>query len=240
MERAVAIIVGCVGALILTIGAVFWVQSREGGPVGVDLLGAAAEARRSAAASAQAGGPPTTALSAPPPSSPVLPSSSVPSSSALPLPSTSASPTATSTSTTAVVPGPAPTVPGSSEPSPALASLIDRVNHGGLRFAYRSATLEPAAGALLDELAAVLRAEPSVRLVVLGHTDSDGELVENEALSARRATVAIDRLVTSGVAPSQLRPLAMGERAPIAANGEEAGREANRRVDLLVDRGAAP
>lgn len=228
MERAAAIIVGCVGVLILTIGAVFWVQSRRAEPTEVDLLAAAAEARAATPppAAAPTAVPSTTGTA--PPSTTNAPASTTAATTA---PSTALSP---ATTTTAPAPATAPDPPAEGAPSPALAALIDRINHGGLRFAYRSATLEPAAVVVLDQLATLLLAEPSVRLVVAGHTDSDGELAENDQLSGQRAGAVVGHLIAAGVAADRLTAQPMGERVPIAPNDDEAGREANRRVDLFV------
>jgi len=87
----------------------------------------------------------------------------------------------------------------------------------------------------LQELADYLVANPGVRVALVGHTDSSGSLEANIALSRRRAASVLDRMVrVYGVDRQQLDAQGVGYLAPIASNQTEEGREANRRVEVVV------
>ena len=87
-----------------------------------------------------------------------------------------------------------------------------------------------------QEAITYLRSHPRERLVIAGHTDSTGTPARNLRLSRLRATAVRDQLVQQGGSPKRFRILALGDRAPIAPNALPEGREANRRVTLLVER----
>lgn len=69
---------------------------------------------------------------------------------------------------------------------------------------------------------------------VASHTDAAGDSGINQKLSQRRAESVVRYLVQSGVHPDQLRAVGYGERQPIADNTSDAGRAANRRVELRI------
>lgn len=139
-------------------------------------------------------------------------------------------------------PGAAPTAPavqpGSPAPSDGFATRIEgegRVVLDGLAFATGSARLAPGGDAALAALAAYLTADPGRRVALVGHTDAQGPLDANIALSKRRAEAVAERLVEAhGVARSQLRAEGMGWLAPRSTNLTPEGREANRRVEAVV------
>jgi outer membrane protein OmpA-like peptidoglycan-associated protein len=104
----------------------------------------------------------------------------------------------------------------------------------GILFDFNQAAVKPESKPTLDQVAAVLRANPQLRLIVAGHTDSVGEFQANVQLSQRRAAAVIDRLVKDyGIAPARLTAFGAGMAAPIAANTTEDGRAKNRRVELV-------
>ena len=81
----------------------------------------------------------------------------------------------------------------------------------------------------------MLKAEPDLRVALVGHTDAVGSLDANTALSRRRAEAVRDRLVQSyDVAPGRVEAQGAGYLAPRASNLTEAGREQNRRVEVVV------
>ena len=87
----------------------------------------------------------------------------------------------------------------------------------------------------LIEVARLLEEDSRLRLVLVGHTDAQGALDRNIALSRSRADAVrrhlIDRL---GVSPAQVSAEGVGYLAPRAANETEAGRQANRRVEAIL------
>ena len=87
----------------------------------------------------------------------------------------------------------------------------------------------------LNALAEVLRARPALRVALVGHTDTVGGLDGNIALSKRRAQSVRQRMIDSyGIDGARIQAEGMGFLAPIASNLAEEGREANRRVEVIV------
>lgn len=106
---------------------------------------------------------------------------------------------------------------------------------GDLDFATASAELGPGPFATLEALAAWLRADPTRRVALVGHTDTVGGLAPNIALSKRRAASVMQRLIDAhGVPAAQLEAEGMGYLAPVAPNLTPEGREANRRVEAVL------
>ena len=75
---------------------------------------------------------------------------------------------------------------------------------------------------------------PDLHLEVDGHTDSVGDEGYNQALSERRAQAVRGYLVTQGIQPSAIGAVGYGEAQPVASNDVAAGRQQNRRVELVV------
>lgn len=104
-----------------------------------------------------------------------------------------------------------------------------------LSFATGSATLSDGEYPSLAELAAFLSDNPDTRVVLVGHTDAEGSLQGNIALSRARADAVRDRLIAAfGVDPGQLEAEGVGYLAPRANNASDEGREQNRRVEVVV------
>lgn len=118
-----------------------------------------------------------------------------------------------------------------------IAALIEaqgRVPLDDLAFSTGSYALGPGDYASLSALADWLKAEPSRRVALVGHTDDEGALDTNIALSKRRAASVRDRLVSSyGIEASRLDARGVGYLAPRTANDSDAGRLANRRVEAV-------
>ena len=86
----------------------------------------------------------------------------------------------------------------------------------------------------LDEIAKLLKSEPSLRLHVVGHTDNQGKPEYNLELSRRRAANVVRELTTKmGVTASRLDSFGCGLYSPVAPNAAEDGRAKNRRVELV-------
>ena len=86
----------------------------------------------------------------------------------------------------------------------------------------------------LDAIAAFLQQNAEAQLEIHGHTDSTGSLRINDPLSRDRAAKVREELVKRGVSPDRLHTAGHGPRRPVATNESEAGRRANRRVDLVI------
>lgn len=105
----------------------------------------------------------------------------------------------------------------------------------GLTFETGSSQLAARPFAALQGLADYLADAPDLTVALVGHTDSSGALDGNIALSKRRAGSVLERLVTDyGVARRQLDAQGMGYLAPVASNLTQAGRDANRRVEVII------
>jgi OOP family OmpA-OmpF porin len=104
----------------------------------------------------------------------------------------------------------------------------------GLRFAVNGAGIEPTFREDLAEDLEVLRANPSVRVRVDGHTDSDGSAAYNQDLSLRRATAVRDFFVSQGLDSNRFKVQGFGESQPVAPNDSRANKRLNRRVELTI------
>lgn len=104
-----------------------------------------------------------------------------------------------------------------------------------LSFATGSATLTEGDYPSLMGLAAFLRDSPDTTVVLVGHTDAEGSLEGNIALSRARAEAVRSYLIeTLGVDGAQMAAEGVGYLAPRANNASDAGRRQNRRVEVVV------
>jgi outer membrane protein OmpA-like peptidoglycan-associated protein len=109
----------------------------------------------------------------------------------------------------------------------------------GLLYDFDSDVVRADAAQNLRTLAASLAEYPNTDLLIVGHTDAVGTSEYNQALSQRRATAAVNYLAAQGVSPARLRAVGRGETEPIATNDTEAGRQANRRIEIAIVADAA-
>lgn len=119
----------------------------------------------------------------------------------------------------------------------AFASDIRRTGHAavyGIFFDFNKAVLKPESKAALTEIARMLKADPGLKVHVVGHTDNVGGLETNMKLSLDRANAVVQELVAAhGIAAARLKAGGVGPLAPVAANDSEEGRAKNRRVELV-------
>ncbi|HEY0252050.1 MAG TPA: OmpA family protein [Kofleriaceae bacterium] len=109
-------------------------------------------------------------------------------------------------------------------------AIMDKV-----QFDTGKASLLPASFPLLDEVATVLKGNPQIEVVsVEGHTDSTGSPEFNRTLSQARAESVAKYLSGKGVKAARMQPKGFGPDRPIADNGTDAGRDANRRVEFNI------
>lgn len=105
----------------------------------------------------------------------------------------------------------------------------------GVNFEYDSAVLTASAESTLNEAIAALRNNPSISVMIIGHTDSRGSESYNQNLSQRRAESVLRYLVDhGGIDSSRLSATGKGESEPVASNDNESGRAKNRRVELVT------
>jgi outer membrane protein OmpA-like peptidoglycan-associated protein len=103
-----------------------------------------------------------------------------------------------------------------------------------ITFAVDSAEVR---GSIQDDLFAVarnLQQYPNNTVQVIGHTDSSGSDAYNQTLSERRARAVANILLAGGVPSSRVVAFGVGESQPIASNESADGRQANRRVEIII------
>ena len=98
-----------------------------------------------------------------------------------------------------------------------------------------SAALKPGAYQEINRVAQVLIQYPETRILVSGHTDSDGSEAFNQDLSVRRADNVRNALVGQGVQATRINTIGYGESQPIADNTTQAGKQLNRRVVITIE-----
>lgn len=115
--------------------------------------------------------------------------------------------------------------------------LLDKLNKDGfvalyINFDTGKATIKPDSQKIVDEVAAMLKSAPALKIEVGGHTDNVGAAEANQKLSDARAQSVVAALGQRGVAAGRLSAKGYGQTAPLADNRSEDGRSKNRRVEL--------
>jgi outer membrane protein OmpA-like peptidoglycan-associated protein len=108
------------------------------------------------------------------------------------------------------------------------------VNMSDVLFDTGQYSLKPGAREKLAKISGIVLAYPTLRLEVEGHTDSVGTDELNMRLSENRAGSVRDFLVKQGIVGSSIASRGFGESQPVATNDTSAGRQQNRRVELVV------
>lgn len=104
----------------------------------------------------------------------------------------------------------------------------------GILFDFDKAEVKPESVPALEQIAKLLKSQPSLRLHVVGHTDNKGAFDYNLDLSKRRAAAVVTVLAGQyGIQRSRLNPLGASCMAPLDTNRTEEGRAKNRRVELV-------
>ncbi|HSU43285.1 MAG TPA: OmpA family protein [Casimicrobiaceae bacterium] len=108
------------------------------------------------------------------------------------------------------------------------------VTMGDLLFDTGSAHLNPGGLRVVDHLVEFMQAYPQRRVSIEGFTDSVGNFAANQDLSERRASAVRLALIDRGVDPARLVARGYGEDYPVASNTNPAGRQLNRRVEIVI------
>ena len=106
---------------------------------------------------------------------------------------------------------------------------------GDVLFDIGQATLKPGAVNEIVRLAHFLQENPERMVRIEGHTDSTGSITTNLVLSQRRAEAVADTLVAAGVARDRIVATGLGPDFPVASNATAAGRQQNRRVEVVIE-----
>lgn len=120
-------------------------------------------------------------------------------------------------------------------------ATVERVGEGikitfdsGILFAVGKSDLQSAARTNLTNLATILNKYPDTEVLIEGHTDATGSDESNLTLSRDRAQSVANYLESLQVMSTRFTIMGYGESQPVADNGTEAGRQANRRVELAI------
>jgi outer membrane protein OmpA-like peptidoglycan-associated protein len=108
------------------------------------------------------------------------------------------------------------------------------VNMSDVLFDTARYTLKPGAREKLAKVSGIILGHPGLKIAVEGHTDSVGGDEYNMKLSDNRAAAVRDFLVEQGVPPAAVTSQGFGKTMPVADNATAAGRQQNRRVELVV------
>jgi outer membrane protein OmpA-like peptidoglycan-associated protein len=124
-----------------------------------------------------------------------------------------------------------------------MAKSIDttgRVALYGIYFDFNKADVKPESDSTLSQIAALLKQNAGLKILVVGHTDNVGSFSFNMDLSQRRAAAVVAVLTTRfSVAKERLTPVGVSFASPVAPNKTDEGRAKNRRVEL-VENAVAP
>jgi len=102
-----------------------------------------------------------------------------------------------------------------------------------INFDTDKATLKPDGQEVVNEIASVLKANPSLKLSIEGHTDNTGTAAKNKQLSIDRATTVMNYLVAIGIPKANLKATGFGAEKPLAPNTSNENKAKNRRVELV-------
>jgi outer membrane protein OmpA-like peptidoglycan-associated protein len=105
---------------------------------------------------------------------------------------------------------------------------------GDVLFDSGQATLKPGAMGTIDRLATFLNQTPERSVTIEGHTDSMGSDTYNMSLSENRANSVKAALTAKGIPADRIVAVGKGEGVPVASNDNSAGRQQNRRVEIIV------
>jgi OmpA-OmpF porin, OOP family len=104
----------------------------------------------------------------------------------------------------------------------------------GIYFDSGKAEVKPESAQAMGEIGKLLKADPALKVFVVGHTDNTGSVEGNVKLSDARAQAVMQALIRDhGIVPARLRAAGCGQYAPVASNDAEEGRAKNRRVELV-------
>jgi outer membrane protein OmpA-like peptidoglycan-associated protein len=105
---------------------------------------------------------------------------------------------------------------------------------GDVLFDTNEAEIKSGSMKSIDRLAEFLRENEDRRVLIEGYTDTSGADTYNLSLSQRRADAVQAALIRNGISPDRIRSAGLGEAYPVATNDTAAGRQQNRRVEIVI------
>lgn len=120
-------------------------------------------------------------------------------------------------------------------PADQLRSDLDRTGKAVIHvnFATDQSAILPTSQPQMDAVIALLKSDPALKLAINGYTDDTGSDAHNVTLSEARAKAVRSVLVAAGAGADRLENKGYGRSSPVSANTDEAGKAANRRVELV-------
>jgi outer membrane protein OmpA-like peptidoglycan-associated protein len=109
-----------------------------------------------------------------------------------------------------------------------------KANLADVLFATGKFELQPPAREALAKFSGIVLAHPGLKMQVEGYTDSVGSDTFNQALSENRANSVRAYLIAQGIDPASIAALGYGKSNPVASNDSAAGRQQNRRVEIII------
>lgn len=125
-------------------------------------------------------------------------------------------------------------VAGLPTPEECIAQIEAVTKVGKITFDPGASSITNDTTPVVDEIADILRRCPDLQVEIAGYTDSQGREEMNQQLSQERATAVLSALRQRRVPVGSFEAIGYGEADPIADNGTEAGREANRRIEFKL------
>jgi len=102
-----------------------------------------------------------------------------------------------------------------------------------IRFDFDKAVLRPDAAPIIQQIAAAMQADPTMKLEIAGHTDGIGTDGHNKALSKQRADAVVAAVQAAGIPAARMTSAGYGATVPLSDNTTSDGRAQNRRVELV-------
>jgi outer membrane protein OmpA-like peptidoglycan-associated protein len=102
-----------------------------------------------------------------------------------------------------------------------------------IRFDTDKATIKTESQPIIDQIAALMKANPDLKVGIEGHTDNTGKADRNKKLSDERAKAVVAAVAAKGIAAARMIPAGFGQDRPVADNRSEEGRAKNRRVEIV-------
>ena len=102
-----------------------------------------------------------------------------------------------------------------------------------INFDTNKATIKPESTGIIDQIVALMKSQPDLKLSIEGHTDSQGTPESNKTLSLNRAKAVIKAVSEGGISASRMSAVGWGQEKPVADNRTEEGRAKNRRVEIV-------
>lgn len=135
-----------------------------------------------------------------------------------------------------MIAAPPPPVVAVARPAPpaCLATIAAEMAAGGIVFQFGRETIRPESIARIRRVAEAMKACPTVRFSVEGHTDSDGIASQNVDLSHRRAQAVVTTLIRQGIDAGRLLSEGHGASRPLVPNDSPANKARNRRIEIIA------